>query len=509
VASGDALLAARLHVDAEAAYRRALQIDARSVAAGCGLALSLAGKGDGAAALEAARAAAQSDAQSGEALAAAAIAALALDPGDRKSEAAVSAHQAAALEPTSPFVKLVAGRVAESRGQIAEAGTAYAESAALDPTWPAPKIAALALRLHEGDAEAALAGLRALPPEVQAAGEGQLLLGRLLSRKEDWPAALTALEHAAAALPGLADAHALRSVAAYNAGELKLAVESAGRAAALAPSDGALLSRHALYLSYDRRMEEAVAAMQKALALPAGETAEALMALGEIYSGMRPPRVADAVAAYEKAFKLDAKNARPLFGIAESHRAAQQWTRAISAYERISQAFPRLDGQASLGTAWCYLLSGDTTRARFYTGEAVRGGADVGEIREALSAGGASAGALEHAELAQALRSKNAGVQARAARELLERGRPGVPTLAAALGRKGTALPVRELIVEGLATLGPAARDALVQLDRIAKASPFEPAGQAADEHHGLREREAKLSASARAAGEKIRAGTP
>jgi hypothetical protein len=84
-----------------------------------------------------------------------------------------------------------------------------------------------------------------------------------------------------------------------------------------------------------------------------------------------------------------------------------------------------------------------------------------------------------------------------------------VPTLAAALGRKGTALPVRELIVEGLATLGPAARDALVQLDRIAKASPFEPAGQAADEHHGLREREAKLSASARAAGEKIRAGTP
>jgi hypothetical protein len=97
----------------------------------------------------------------------------------------------------------------------------------------------------------------------------------------------------------------------------------------------------------------------------------------------------------------------------------------------------------------------------------------------------------------EGLRAKNAGVQARAVKGLLAIGRPSVPALAAALGRPGTSLPARELIVEGLGELGPAAREALPQLDRLAAAAP--PAG-AADPS-----REARLAASARAAGGKIR----
>jgi hypothetical protein len=192
-------------------------------------------------------------------------------------------------------------------------------------------------------------------------------------------------------------------------------------------------------------------------------------------------------------------------GIARSYRAGRQWTRAIAAYERVSGSFPRLDREALLGTAWCYQLSGDDTRARFYTGLAARAGADVEPLRRALQREGATADDFERIELAEGLRSKNAGDQARAVKGLLELGRPAVPTLAAALGRAGTGVAARELIVDGLSRLGPAARDALPQLDRLA-AAPAPPAKPGeSDEEKALREREARLSESARAAAEKIR----
>jgi len=86
IARGDALLAARLFPEAEAAFQRALSLDARSVA-GSRLALSLAAQGKVAPALEAARAATQADTHSGEAQAALARATLAQDPLDKTREA--------------------------------------------------------------------------------------------------------------------------------------------------------------------------------------------------------------------------------------------------------------------------------------------------------------------------------------------------------------------------------------------------------------------------------------
>jgi tetratricopeptide (TPR) repeat protein len=218
--------------------------------------------------------------------------------------------------------------------------------------------------------------------------------------------------------------------------------------------------------------------------------------------------VAEAVEAYEQALKLDPKNGQAAMGVARSYRAGRQWARAITAYERVTDRFPRLEREALLGSAWCYYFSGDDTRARFYTGLAARAGADVGAIRQAFSR--PPAGAVddaERAELAEGLRSKNAGAQARAVKSLLELGRPGVPSLAAALAREGTSLAAREMIVDGLGSLGPAARDALPQLDRLAAAAPPAPGAGESDEAKALREREARLPASARAAADKIRGG--
>ncbi len=252
-----------------------------------------------------------------------------------------------------------------------------------------------------------------------------------------------------------------------------------------------------------------MAALLEVTAKPEGQTSETWMALGGIYRGMEPPRVADAVAAYEKALKLDPKNGQAALGVARSYRAGRQWTRAIAAYERVSSAFPRLDREGLLGTAWCYQLSGDDTRARFYTGLAARAGADVEPLRRALSRGGATADDFERAELVGGLRSKSAGEQARAVHGLLELGGPAVPSLAAALGRAGTSLAARELIVDGLARLGPAAREALPQLDRLAGAAPAVPGPQESDEEKAQREREARLAEQARVAAERIRGRRP
>jgi protein O-GlcNAc transferase len=505
VASGDALFAARLDAGAEEAFRRAVQLDPRSVAGGAGLARVLAARGQAQGALEAARAAMQADPQAAEAQAALALSALALDPEDKKGEAVVAAQQATSLEPQNPLPKLALGRVFESRGQLEQAREAYGEAAALDPSWPAPRIAVLGVRLRQGDADGALSALRALPEGLRTTGDGELLLGRLLAQKEEWTGAVAAFDRAAALLPGLAEAQALRGDAAYNAGELKLAADAYGRAVELSPGNLAYRSSLALYLGYDGRREEAIAALLEVTATPEGQTPATLLALGGIYRSLEPPRVAEAAAAYEKALKLDPRSGEAAMGVARSYRAGRQWARAIAAYERVSTAFPRLDREALLGTAWCYYQSGDDTRARFYTGLAARAGADVEPLRRALSRGGAATDDGERAELVEGLRSKNAGDQARAVKGLLELGRPAVPALAAALGRTGTSLAARELIVDGLGRLGPGAREALPQLDRLAGTAPSAPRPQESDEDKALREREARLAASARAASERIR----
>ena len=505
VASGDALLAARLDGEAETAYRRAVRLDPRSVTAGAGLALALAARGQGQGALEAARAATQADPQAAEAQAALGLAALVQDPEDKKGEAVVATQQASFLEPKNPFPKLALGRVFESRGQLEQAREAYGEAAALDPSWPAPRIAVLGVRLRQGDADGALSALRALPEGLRTTGEGELLLGRLLAQKEEWAGALAAFDRAAALLPGLAEVQALRGDAAYNAGELKLAADASGRAVELDPGNLTYRSSHALYLGYDGQRAEAIAALLEVTAKPEGQTPAAFLALGGIYRSLEPPRVAEAVAAYEKALKLDPKSGEAAMGVARSYRAGRQWSRAIAAYERVSTAFPRLDREALLGTAWCYELSGDDMRARLYTGLAVRAGADVEPLRRELSRGGAAIDDGERAERAEGLRSKNAGDQARAVKSLLELGRPAVPSLAAALGRTGTSLAARELIVDGLGRLGPGAREALPQIDRLAGAAPSAPEPRDSDETKALREREARLAVSARATSEKIR----
>ncbi len=518
VAQGDALLAARLARDAEAAYSRALALQPRSAPAGAGLARALAAQGKAAPAAEAARAAVQADAHSGEAQAALAVALLAHDPLDKANESAAAAQQAGFLEPRNPLVKLTLGQVFESRGQLDQANAAYTEAAGLDTSWPAPRVAMLSLQQRGGDADGALAGVRALPDELRRSGEAQLLLGRLLLKKGDAPdAAKAALDRAVAALPGLAEAQAALGTAAYNVGELTQAADAYGRAVALEPDNLGYQSNHGLFLGYDDRLEQGLAVLKKLTDRPDFKDPGPFVNLGWVYRHLEPPKVAEAVAAYEKALKLDPKSGQAALGIALSYRAGRQWERAVNAYVRVAQVDKRLEGEASVGTAWCYYRAGDLERTRFYTGVAARQGADVRGLRNALTkaqskpAGAAAPGPARQkeddlAELVDRLGSKDPGLQARAVKSLLAIGRPAVPYLAYALREPGKSIAVREAIVEGLGRMGPAARDALPQLDQLVKAGPPDPSFKETAEEMDKKGREAQLITAMQAASAKIRA---
>jgi Tfp pilus assembly protein PilF len=503
LARGDASRAAWLGAEAESAYRRALELAPRSPSALAGLAIALAQQGKPGPALEAAQAAATADPGSAEAQVAIAFALLARDPKDESADAAAAAQRASGLEPRSALAKLAVGQVYERRDQLALALAAYEEAIGLDPGWGAPRLGALRVQLRQGDATGALAGLRALGEELGGSGEADLLQGEILTATDDPIGAEAALARAVAALPGRASAHAAHATAAHEAGDLTLAAEALGRAMAIEPGNVEYQARHARYLADDGRLDEAVAALGALGARPGGETPGVLLELGDVYRRFDPPRVKEAVAAYQRALELDPKSGAAAIGIARAYRAGRQWQRAADAYERVPAVDKRLEGEAMVGVAWCHLRAGDDYKARFYTGLAVRAGGDVGALRAALS-GSAPAPPAELAELADDLDAKSAADQVRAARALLRLGRPAVPSLSRALGREGTSLAAREAIVAGLAKLGPAARDALPQLDRLAQAGP-RAAPAASFAAAPIREREEKLVAAMQAAAAAIR----
>jgi len=280
LASGDAFLGQRLAQEAEAAYRRASEIEPDSPLTLAGLARALAAQGRAAEALETAQAAAEADPYSAEALAAVGVATLAADPRDASSDAVAAVQQATFLEPGNALVKLEVGRVYESREQLNQARPAYEEAAALDPTWAAPQVAILASRLREGDTDETLAGLRALPDEMRATGGAELLFGQALLKIGDSAEAMAALDRAATALPGLAEAHAAHGDAAEAAGEPTVAADAYGRAVEREPDNLHYRLRHGALLARDGRFDEAVTELLEVTGRPEGRDPKILMDLG-------------------------------------------------------------------------------------------------------------------------------------------------------------------------------------------------------------------------------------
>ena len=515
LAEGEALLSAHLAGEAAEAFAKVQESGPHAAEARTGFAHALVLQRRADEALAEAWAATEADPRSGEAQAALGLAALVRDPEDTSNEAVSAVQQGSLLEPRNAAVKLAVGRVFESRGQLDLASLTYQDAAALDPSWAAPRVAALTLQFRKGDVEGALAGVYALPDELKAAPEAQLLLGLLLLQEKDANGARVALEAAVAGLPGRADAQGALGRAAYDSGDLTLAADSFGKAVELEPENLGYRSNYGLLLGYDGRLDEGLSVLVELTGRPGYDDPGGFINLGWVYRNLKPPKVAESVAAYERALKLDPKSGRAALGIALAYRDGKQWAKAITAYQRVSQVDRRLDAEALLGTAWCHYRAGDGYKAAFFAGLAAKGGADIRALRKALTKVNTGAAAPKKApapkpeddlaELVDQLDSTDAGSQVRAARSLLGLGRPAVPYLAAALREPSTSIGAREAIVDGLRKLGPAARDALPHLDHLVREGPPVPAVDATREQMAHQIREARLVSAIQAAAEAIR----
>lgn len=522
-ARGEALMAAGRPAEAAAAFRQAQQLDGRAAVAAAGLARALAAQGQGPAALEAARQAVALDDKSAEALAALALAHLAGDPMDAKNEAIAQAQQAAFLEPRNAQVKLVVARVFEARGQFDQASAAYQEAATLDPGLATARLAPVELSYRRNEWDAALAALARLPPAEREGLEALLLEGRVRMAKEDFTGAATAFEKAARLRADSAEVQSSLGNAWYLAKQNEKALAAYKRATELDPTNVTYASNYALLLGYSGRTEQAVQVLKKLTSAPGYADPAGFINLGWQYRSMRPPRVPDAVAAYEKALRLDPKNGQAAYGIALTYYAAKEWDGAIRAFQRAATVDKRLTGDATNAVGWCRYFMRDMAGAQAKAEEAQRAGVpDAADLlkaieryREAVKLGeervratlndvmkqqraeagaGSDLGALLHQ-----LREGNPAQQKLAVSKLCRVGKEAVPHLAYAL--MSVDIGAREDIVRCLPSIVPPACAALPILDRLVAEGPPVPDPNCKPKDCELELREAKLvSEMARAA---------
>src|SRR6185503_18798915 len=105
------------------------------------------------------------------------------------------------------------GRIFEAGGNLEQATSAYRRALDSDPGYAPARVALIQAQSRRGETDAALAEAQKLAADMPQSAEGQLLLGRLLLRKEDHAGATKALEQATALASGNAEAHALYGTA--------------------------------------------------------------------------------------------------------------------------------------------------------------------------------------------------------------------------------------------------------------------------------------------------------
>jgi Flp pilus assembly protein TadD len=493
VARGWALLAAQRSADAEAAFREAQKLAPEGAEPVAGLAIALAEQGKGADAVAAGQRATTLDDKLGEAWAAYGLALRAQDPKDPKDEAIENALRGTNVETRNGWLKLIAARIYESRNQLDPAGNAYQEAVTLDPSLGAARLGAVQLQYRKGGADAALAEIQKLPPELAKSPEVALLHGGLLLRKERAADAVKVLEQAAQALPRSAEVQAALGAALYGVGDLEKAAASFGRASELDPTNEAYVTNHALFLGYAGKPEQAVGPLLSLTSKPGYRDPTGFINLGYMYRTMKPPKVAESVAAYERALGVDAKNGRAALGIGLAYYGARQWDRAIAAFGRVAGIDSKLAGDAFQRSAWASYHKRDMAQARAFAEKAQAAG--VPDSKDLTLAIGRYEAALaknrEHAEaqasqeeqqresgtslgaLVDTLRNGNGAQQRQAAQLLCKKGAEAVPHLAYEM--LSADIGARQVIVSCLRDMGCGAREALGVAQRIVDAGPPVP----------------------------------
>jgi tetratricopeptide (TPR) repeat protein len=520
---GAALLRQGRAADAEAAFRKALELDPKLARARLGLASALIADKKAAEAVAEAR---KVTTESPEMAEGHAVLGLAMEAENPKAwgEAIAEAQEAAFKNPKNPEVQFAVGQLFDADNRFDQAVQSYEKALVIDPAFAEARVAIIDAKFRKGDLKGATADAQALVKGNPGSGDAQAKLGEFLLRQQDFANAVAPLEKAVQLLPGSADAAYYLGRAYQFTGRVKEALAPYKRAAELAPTNLEYRTTYGLVLGMNQQFDAGAAELQKVVSTPGYKDAAGFINLGWIYWNMQPPKTTEAIAAYKRGLELDPKSAQAALGLGWAYSNDKQPDLAIAAFQKAMQLEAKLSAEAFKGMAWAYTTKRDFAKAREMLSKAEGAGGgdgrldalldkvekmpqgpDPNQVEEIEKERQAALAAQAKADkINQLIGSQNPQTRLLGVRELVSLGpTDAVPTLTWMLVNDKD-YNVKIAAANALGGFGAASKKACPHLKNIANAAPLPPNPFASKEEQDAEMRAGDLKRACRDAVAKI-----
>jgi len=337
------------------------------------------------------------------------------------------------------------------------------------------------------------------------------LFGDDAVRRQDYAGAIPLLERATKGLPGNPDGWALLGRAYHATGRYEDAAEAYEHAVELAPQNLDYRSTYGLILGQAGHLQTGLAELLKVTSSPGYKDAAGWTNLGWVYRNLKRPR--DSIAAYQKALELDPKEEQAALGLGWAYSNTKDYDRAIAAYSKAIQIDPKEAGpDANVGIAWGYFFKAvksaskqDAAKAKQFAAKAGAAGRNVTQLNRSISLleKALANGKLLDQQQIEAARqveeefqqekrkfeaaSSDLGAKTPAARIrgiatiVSVAGAGAVPALIS-LMQTDPSYDVRIAACRAIGSLGPAARQALPDIDAILRQAPHDPGVKPSEE---------------------------
>ena len=498
---GDALTASGQTTEAVLAYRKAMELDPKNTASHVGLAYALVAANKAAEGKAVALKATEQDKNSGAAFAALGYAISAeknfngTDPS--WNDAIAQAQQGAFLAPKDPQVQVVVAKLFEARGNYDQAQVAYQNALNADPGFTVAKTAIIRTKFLRGDVDGALKDATELVKANPESPEANKMYGEFLARKGQYKEAIPPLEKATAAMPRAGDAFAMLAHSYHMTRSFEDGKNAYAKAVELNPTDNGIKSNYDLLLGMSGDPEKGAQVLAALTAQPGYKNAAGFANYGWVLSRMKPPKAAEAIAAYKKAIEIEPTNAGLHYGLGWAHFYAEAYPAAIAEFDKAGSMDKALFAETRSGMARSqYFIAVDANKnspdfAR--TKEAIAAAdaagrpdtwaADAvaryekaiaeGKVAEAAAAVRAAAreaagDAVDLGKLSRQLQKGSITQRADAANALAAAGADAAEILAYAL-ETDPIVVVRQTAVNSLRRMGAGARKALPALNRYVR----------------------------------------
>jgi tetratricopeptide (TPR) repeat protein len=404
------------------------------------------------------------------------------------------------LAPKEPQVQVVVAKLFEARGNYDQAKVSYQTALTADPGFTAARTAIITAKFRSGDLTGAIKDAAELVKANPESPEANKVYGEFLARKGQYKDAIEPLEKATAAMPKAGDAFALLAHSYHMTRSYEDAKDAYAKAVELNPTDIGIKSNYGLLLGMSGDTEKGAQVLAALTNTPGYKSAAGFANYGWVLSRMKPPKAAEAIAAYKKAIELDPKNGGLYYGLGWAQFYAEAYPEAIAAFDTAGQMDKALYAEARAGVArsqYFIAVNANRNAPDFTKTKAAIQAADaagrpdtwasdaVVRYEKAVADGKAAEEAAKlQASIRQAAgddvdvptlsnRLQKGSIQQRvdAANALAAAGAAAAEILGYAL-ETDSVIVVREAAVNSLRRMGPGARKALPALNRYIRTQP-------------------------------------